>query len=340
MRHSASPFHSAQAMSRQPVTTAAYNVRIPSKEVAVSTPFTSFHLSLLCALLVAGCGGGGGSDGGGGSTPVGTPGISEVPFTSFAAVQPNQTVVMTGVSQAVSGTESSGTVTSATVSSPDASATSARLTYDTANAVSAMAINAPQFNATFTRDAGTLTCSTGSCRGDTATADAVVGNGPAMGWNYQTFGVWGSNSGANFTAGAGSFGSATPGNAVPTIGSATFTGVAMGFYVDMAGATHATSADMAANVTFSSRSIAFSTSNTLTSRSGIQNVAGGLNMTGSLAYSGGSSQFSGNVATANGLLVGTATGRFYGPNAEEIGGVYGLTSSGVSRMVGGFGGKR
>jgi hypothetical protein len=58
-----------------------------------------------------------------------------------------------------------------------------------------------------------------------------------------------------------------------------------------------------------------------------------------LGYGHGSSQFSGSITSGNGLA-GSATGRFYGPKAEEIGGVYGLQSSNGSRMVGGFGGKR
>jgi hypothetical protein len=46
-----------------------------------------------------------------------------------------------------------------------------------------------------------------------------------MGWNYQSFGVWMNNMNATtFQAGAVSAGAVTPGNAVPTTGSATFTG--------------------------------------------------------------------------------------------------------------------
>jgi hypothetical protein len=63
-----------------------------------------------------------------------------------------------------------------------------------------------------------------------------------------------------------------------------------------------------------------------------------LNLTGVWNYNLGTSQFSGDVASVNGML-GSASGRFYGPNAEEIGGIYSLTGSGAT-LFGGFGGKR
>jgi len=51
--------------------------------------------SLASGLLIAGCGGGSGGGGGGGS-------IQTVPFTSWSAVQPNTTTVVSGSSQEVS----------------------------------------------------------------------------------------------------------------------------------------------------------------------------------------------------------------------------------------------
>jgi hypothetical protein len=59
-----------------------------------------------------------------------------------------------------------------------------------------------------------------------------------------------------------------------------------------------------------------------------------------LSYAQGVNSFSGGLTTANGALNGQGTGRFYGPSAQEIGGVYSLSGSGLSRLIGGFGGKR
>jgi hypothetical protein len=62
-------------------------------------------------------------------------------------------------------------------------------------------------------------------------------------------------------------------------------------------------------------------------------------MTGTLTYSAGANQFTGNVATTGGLT-GTATGRFYGPTAQEIGGTFGIAGAGVTPYGGALGGKR
>jgi hypothetical protein len=250
---------------------------------------------------------------------------------------------MSGVSQSATGTQSAinGQITSITVSPPDSASTSVKFTYDASRTLSGVTIDTPQFNTAFDRNAGhTVDCAGSICRLENPSADGAVINPAAMGWNYQTFGIWGNETPTTFLAAAGSAGSATPANAVPTIGSAIFTGLAMGFYVDTAGSVFGTAADMRADVNFASRSIAFSTANTMTGQSSVTAAAPGLNLSGNLTYAAGSSQFTGAVTTANSQLNGTSTGRFYGPNAEEIGGVYSVTGSGVSRMVGGFGGKR
>jgi hypothetical protein len=103
---------------------------------------------------------------------------------------------------------------------------------------------------------------------------------------------------------------------------------------------------MTANVDFSSRSIAFSTSNTslANTNSGVQSSNSGLNINGTLAWNPTVNGFSGVVNTANGQLNGGANGSFFGPAAEEIGGVYQLQNvqggPAVNKMIGAFGGKR
>jgi len=64
-----------------------------------------------------------------------------------------------------------------------------------------------------------------------------------------------------------------------------------------------------------------------------------LDLTGSLSYNAGSNQFTGNVNNTGSTLTGTATGRFYGPAAQEIGGTFGLTGS-AGYYGGGFGAKK
>lgn len=166
-------------------------------------------------------------------------------------------------------------------------------------------------------------------------------NPTAFGWDYQSYGVWATGAGTGSgTYGAASVGAPTAGGSVPTTGTATYTGSTGGRQVAADGSYFFTSSNMSAATNFATRSISFSTSGTLTTPNLItQAVAPALNMTGTLTYAAGANQFTGNVSTTSGLA-GTATGRFYGPAAQEIGGTFGLTGAGISAYVGAFGGKR
>ena len=107
-------------------------------------------------------------------------------------------------------------------------------------------------------------------------------------------------------------------------------------------------AQMSAEVNFSSRTIGFSTTGTqlTASNSSFSRGAPQLNMSGTLSVEG--AQFSGRVQTPGfgfgglGSFTGTASGTLYGPDAEEIGGVFDLRSfsGGSARLTGAFGGKR
>lgn len=300
---------------------------------------------LVCfAAAMAGCGGGGG----GGTPPPPAPESAPpppVPFTSFQAIQPNQTVAMTGgISQTASGTvDTSGTITSATLGPVDTTNSSANLTYDPLIVLSGVSIATPLSSVSFGAPGDFVTCMSGVCELSSSTADALVFDGRAVGWNYQTFGLWATAPTATtWLTGAISVGSPTPASAVPTTGSATFTGLAAGLYTDPVGALFATSANMTANVDFSARSVGFGTSSTMvTDTNGMQSPNSNIDLSGTLTYAAGTNQFTGSVQTSDKTLNGSATGQFYGPNAEEIGGVYGLTAgTGVSSMLGGFGGKR
>jgi hypothetical protein len=97
---------------------------------------------------------------------------------------------------------------------------------------------------------------------------------------------------------------------------------------------------MSADIDFVARSLDFETTNTkITPDLLTESPASTLNMTGTLNYTAGSNQFTGNVSTVGGLT-GTATGRFYGPTAQEIGGTFGVTGAGVTTYGGAFGGKQ
>lgn len=122
---------------------------------------------------------------------------------------------------------------------------------------------------------------------------------------------------------------------IPTVGTASYVGVAVGTAVNAATRDMTlVSATVNATVDFAARSIAWSTSGT-----------GASAMSGVLAYIAGSNTFSGTIASASGLI-GNATCRFYGPgigaataskvigSPNEIGCTFALGSVGVGAMQG------
>ena len=298
----------------------------------MSIPFRISTFPLVLTMALAACGGGGG---GGGTVQ---PDLKALP----PAAPSGRTVVLNGVSQTAAATHSGSVET--WDNAPISTNSSMTLDLDGNGFLQNLRINTPQSSVSF--GAGEIECNTpGACTAFNADAVAVVLDGAAQGWSYQSFGVWMKDLTENsFQAGAISVGTATPASALPIgLTNAQFTGHAAGFYVDGAGTLFATDAQMNAAVNFADRNIRFSTTGTLLTDpgTGAKAASTGLDLNGNWSYGAGTSQFSGAVATQNGTLSGNATGRFYGPAAEEIGGVYGLTSAtDRSRMIGGFGGKR
>jgi hypothetical protein len=159
-------------------------------------------------------------------------------------------------------------------------------------------------------------------------------------WEYQSFGVW--DLPAQGTISALSFGAATPPSAVPTTGSATFNGKLGGLYVSPSGQGSVASATVVVNADFSQRSLNFASSGTTLTRDfGSKTAAPNLNLNGTLAYAPGTNSFSGTLTNAGGTISGTSNGRFYGPAAQELGGVFTLKSpTGSETFTGAYGGKR
>jgi hypothetical protein len=304
----------------------------------MATDFRAAALPVVIAMLGA-CGGGGG--GGGVIAPA-----SEPAPASFASAGANQSIVMEGKSAALDTTVSlagTGDVTITPTGDGKIDNATVKFRFDGASQLSGIDITSPQASLSF--DA--VKCQGGVCSGENSSSFAVAIDPSAQGWNYQTFGVW-AMEGAQLPGirmGAMSAGGPTSGNSIPTTGTATFKGLAAGLYIDPAGTLWATAASMRADANFGSRTILFSTSNTL--RGADVNVPtsasmpdGNLNLSGTLSYAPGVNNFSGALQSQNGALSGRGEGKFYGPTAQEIGGVYSLSGSGPSRMIGGFGGQR
>jgi hypothetical protein len=178
--------------------------------------------------------------------------------------------------------------------------------------------------------------------------DIVLSANPsAYGWDYQTFGVWSSGGGTgNGTAGVASVGAETSGSAIPVSGTGSFTGFSGGRYVDSTGADFYIGSDMTATANFGTRSIAFATTNSRTSTDlSTSSSNPNLNTSGTLTYSAGVNQFTGALTSvgggvSNAAMTGNATGKFYGPTAQEIGGTFAVSGGGTTGYLGAFGGKR
>ena len=161
----------------------------------------------------------------------------------------------------------------------------------------------------------------------------------AFDWNYQTFGYWiDDRSSSGRVATAFSMGNPTPAGAEISRSSASYDGRARGVYTD-GGDIFETDARMSARVDFRDREIDFSTSSTRLTSVGSDRYrsAGRLDMEGTLTIGDGY-RFSGQVETER-SLEGTATGTFYGPDAQEIGGTFSL-GGGDETLTGAFGGRR
>lgn len=291
--------------------------------------------AILVAALLSACGGGGG----GGASPV-------RPFRSFSAIQPGDTVMAEGLSQTASATtDMSGKVTSATVNAVDTGGSNVRLSYGAGLTLTGIAITTPQSSVSWS--AANISCGIVICAAANDSAAGAAIDAYQFGWNYQTFGYWLADTGATTgVVGVISIGNPTPVNSIPTSGTATYTGLAAGIYVDDVGVVYDYAATTSATANFGvARNVTLSTDNSkiapLLGGGSIVDTPG-LNFSGTnLPITPAANEFKGPVATGAPLnLTGTATGRFYGPAAEEIGGVFSLTGTGVQGLIGAFGGRR
>lgn len=287
---------------------------------------TSILKAAFVGVAVAGlsaCGGGGG----GSST------LS--PFVSWGTLnQPNQSFSVSGLALETSAV--SDPLTEALISATDATPTTVTLTGtldQLGEGLAAFGISSSSGQS--------LLFSSGIGGGDGAisaqSADetkflTAIDPGE-LEWNFQTFGFW-SNSNANFsqsTVGVYSVGAETLSSGVPSTGTATYTGLAAGFVATAGAQPSEFAAVLTAQTDFAARTLNLVS----TTLEGPQDTS----FSGSLTFSAGSASFSGNVSTANQVMTGTASGRFYGPGAEEIGGIFALGGQN-SRMLGAFGAAR
>jgi len=281
--------------------------------------------------LLTGCSGGGGSSVNSGPS-----------FTRWSDIDPPETVTVGGLSLEADYVAPAPDYTVTQITDPVIStSSSASITYDADGLITRISVTTPSGTVTWDEAAGDSIDSTDPYAVAAVSADesavAIAINPLPIGWDYQTFGAWETGRGAGAgTVGAISIGAPTAGSAIPTVGSATFLGATLGAYVNADGRDYLTASSLAVNADFVNRSLEFNSFNTRT----IDPVTGdsalepGLALSGTLSYAAGVNAFSGNLTAAGSASVspmtGTSQGRFYGPNAEELGGVFAVKAGGDS----------
>ena len=175
----------------------------------------------------------------------------------------------------------------------------------------------------------------------------VLHDPSAAGWTYQTF--------AHYTVpdktshkgyqGYQSLGDETAFTTLPAQGTATYKGISTAYVVTgNNNPNRQLTSNVMAIVDFGLKGVRFETSNshfhTLTNDKRVSTVAENYNFKGTASWTDGN-LFSGKVITADGKLSGNLNGKFYGPNAAEIGGTYGLKNKDATEhLIGGYGAKR
>lgn len=283
-------------------------------------------------ILITACAGSSSS-----SSPTSTPVPAAPAFTSWSTYTPGTAIGFSeGSSSALSST---GAITQSD------SAGSATLTLNGGGTNTAIsATNGSTTINMSTSNGDTLSSGFGGAStlglNKTQTTMAVFANPTINAYEYQTYGAWGAygNGGA---AGAISVGNVTPLAGLPTSGTGAFIGGASGYYIDPSNNAYLVNATLNVNVDFAGRTASFNTSNSAMTGgpSGSPIGNGDLNLSGNLSYGAGSTKLSGTVTSTNGMT-GPVNGKFYGPVANEIGGTYAVSGSGLGSMVGSFGGKR
>lgn len=312
--------------------------------------------SVGAVMFLSACGGGGGVSSTPSPAPAPTPAPTPTPtptptpvaFTDWQSIPANGVVRLSG-----STTEATynRTITGAlgevsSFNAPSAGSATVDLTYS-AGALTAYRIAGSQSTITFSNTDGSsatrLAANPNVVRrtSPSGASSVLLFDSVSAGYSHLSFGAW---SGVSTTTGFNNgfhAGSTTPDGAIPTSGTATFTGSSVGYYSVVNGLVEGVTSDVTLIANFAARSLNY----TATNSQGANSLPG-LNIFGTLTWNPGSGLFSGTLRTpvgfGTGELSGPASGRFYGPNAKEIGGSFVLNWSGGTRAqyVGAFGARR
>lgn len=173
----------------------------------------------------------------------------------------------------------------------------------------------------------------------------VLHDPAAAGWTYQTFAHYtDTDLNGHEYQGYQSLGDETVFTDLPATGTATYNGISTAYVVTGNDNRQLTSNVMAI-VDFRLKGVRFETSNSYfhtleNNGKRVSTAAENYNLKGTASWENGNI-FLGKVSTADDKLSGNLSGKFYGPNAAEIGGTYGLKNKDEpEHLIGGYGAKR
>jgi hypothetical protein len=307
--------------------------------------------TLLFASALAACGGGGG---GGGSAQV---------FSSWSEIAPNKTLRLTGISLNRDYTLQASDNAVMEFSPLNTEDSTFSISYDSQPDIASIQLTTGSKTQTFSTSAGDGFANLGPIFGskwykisfavDQAGQDfgiALNSIYPGVDWSYQTYGAWltSTGTGSGYMAST-SVGNQTLSSSIPASGTAVFNGFSSGFAVLPYGTARSiiVNSDFQATADFGSREVSFAASNSeaafLDSLGTIIDGGEAFDYSGTLTYNSGNNLLVGSLNTFEQIdsIVGTVTAQFYGPNAEELGGVFDVSfPRGFNSYSGAFGAKR
>lgn len=162
---------------------------------------------------------------------------------------------------------------------------------------------------------------------------------PELDFTYGTFGNWldVDQAGNSLSQGYVIFGVRTPAADVPSTGTATYEGETVGSLVDAAGTIYTVTGTAQLTADFAAGTLDGDFGDAAKIDVLTDIVSPWRNFTISTTINGNT--FDGTAQTDDGVLSGTAAGGFFGPGAEEAGGVWRMIGSG-EEAIGAFGGKQ
>ena len=298
--------------------------------------------SALVFSLLSACGGGS-TSGGGSVQPIPAPSPPPPPppppppttFTNWQSAPSNGVVRLVGETTEASHTKN-GLGQIGSFNTPTAGTVTADVT-NSNNAPTGISLSATTASINFTNSDGStrsrlagnpniIKYASPSGATSVLSFDAV-----SAGFSYLTFGSWNGVSGTTGYLAGFYAGSLTPAGAVPTTGTATYRGSSVGYLSGVNSAIIEVTSDITLTANFATRSILYST-------------VAGQSISGTLTYDAGTGYFRGTLSEPDyqrfGVgFVGPASGRFYGPGAQELAGSF-VLSKPLNQYVGAFGAKR